>query len=165
MRVRACVCARACALARARVCVCVCVCARAHAHTHSHTHARAHTRIRTRARTHTRARAHTHVRACGRVCVSVCVCKYRSITVSQIPLVHMYINPFPKDKFDTLPNWETLQMTISNLMKWLKVFQIGRKHCGKRRNYSWRAISSFHTVFSKDLYWGKTGLVLERVKH
>ena len=27
-----------------------------------------------------------------------------------------------------------------------------RKHCGKRRNYSLRAISSFPTVFSKDLY-------------
>ena len=28
----------------------------------------------------------------------------------------------------------------------------GRKHCGKRRNCSSRAISPFSTVFSKDLY-------------
>ena len=28
----------------------------------------------------------------------------------------------------------------------------GRKHCGKRRNSSLRAISPFPTVFSKDLY-------------
>ena len=28
----------------------------------------------------------------------------------------------------------------------------GRKHCGKRRNCSLRAISPFHSVFSKDLY-------------
>ena len=28
----------------------------------------------------------------------------------------------------------------------------GKKHCGKRRNCSFRAISPFHTVFSKDLY-------------
>ena len=43
----------------------------------------------------------------------------------------------------------------------------GKKHCGKRRNCSLRAISPFPTVFSKDLYWRhvKTGLVWERVKH
>ena len=36
-------------------------------------------------------------------------------------------------------------------LKWQKVFQIGRKPCGKRRNCSLRAISTFPTVFSKDL--------------
>ena len=35
--------------------------------------------------------------------------------------------------------------------KWQKVLQTGRKHCGKRRNCSLRAISPFPTVFSKDL--------------
>ena len=29
---------------------------------------------------------------------------------------------------------------------------MGRKHCGKRRNCSLRAVSPFPTVFSKDLY-------------
>ena len=38
--------------------------------------------------------------------------------------------------------------------KWQKVLQKGRKHCGKRRNCSLRAISPFPTVFSKDLYCG-----------
>ena len=33
-----------------------------------------------------------------------------------------------------------------------KVLHTGRKHCGKRRNCSLRAISPFPTVFSKDLY-------------
>ena len=33
-----------------------------------------------------------------------------------------------------------------------KFFQKGEKHCGKRRNCSLRAISSFPIVFSKDLY-------------
>ena len=33
--------------------------------------------------------------------------------------------------------------------KWQKVFQMGRKYCGKRRNCSLRAISPFPTVFSK----------------
>ena len=36
--------------------------------------------------------------------------------------------------------------------KWHKVLQMRRKHCGKRRNCSLRAISPFPTVFSKDLY-------------
>ena len=36
--------------------------------------------------------------------------------------------------------------------KWKKVIQMGRKHCGKRRNCSLRAISPFPTVFSKSLF-------------
>ena len=36
--------------------------------------------------------------------------------------------------------------------KWRKVFQTGRKHGGKRRNCSLRAISPFPTVFSKGLF-------------
>ena len=44
--------------------------------------------------------------------------------------------------------------------------RMGRKHCGKWRNCSLRAISPFHIVFSKDLYCRhvKTGDCLERVK-
>ena len=36
--------------------------------------------------------------------------------------------------------------------KWQKVIQMGRKHCGKRKNCSLRAISPFRTVFSKGLF-------------
>ena len=36
--------------------------------------------------------------------------------------------------------------------KWQKVIQTGRKHCGKRRNCSLRAISPFPIVFSKGLF-------------
>ena len=36
--------------------------------------------------------------------------------------------------------------------KWKKVIQTGRKHCGKRRNCSLRAISPFPTVFSEGLF-------------
>ena len=36
--------------------------------------------------------------------------------------------------------------------KWEQVLLQGRKHWGKRRNCSLRAISPFPTVFSKDLY-------------
>ena len=36
--------------------------------------------------------------------------------------------------------------------KWQKVLQMGRKHCGKRRNCLLKAISPFPTLFSKDLY-------------
>ena len=35
--------------------------------------------------------------------------------------------------------------------KWQKVHQMGRKHCGKRRNCLLRAISPFPTMFSEDL--------------
>ena len=52
-------------------------------------------------------------------------------------------------------------MTISNSMK---KERMGRKHCGKRRNCSLRAISPFPTVFSKDLYCRHVGHIWERVK-
>ena len=49
----------------------------------------------------------------------------------------------------------SLQTTISNLKTLQKVMQMGRKHCGKRRNCSLRAISPFPIVFSKGLFaWG-----------
>ena len=50
--------------------------------------------------------------------------------------------------------------------KWKKVIQTGRKHCGKRRNCSLRAISPFSTVFSKGLFQGasKGVIVWEWVK-
>ena len=46
-----------------------------------------------------------------------------------------------------------------------KILQKGRKHCGKRRNFSYRAISPFPTVFSKDLYcrYVKTKGLLRKV--
>ena len=37
--------------------------------------------------------------------------------------------------------------------KWQKVIQMGRKHCGKWRNCSLRAISPFPTVFSKGMFF------------
>ena len=42
------------------------------------------------------------------------------------------------------------QFQISQKCK--KVIQTGRKHCGKRRNCSLRAISPFPTVFSKGVF-------------
>ena len=47
----------------------------------------------------------------------------------------------------------------------MTVIQMGRKHCGKRRNCLLRAVSPFPTAFSKDLHCRnvKPGLVLERV--
>ena len=61
-------------------------------------------------------------------------------------------NPLPDDKFLTLPNWKSLHTTISNLTKMAKAIQMGRKHCGKRRNCLLRAFSPFPTVFSKGLF-------------
>ena len=42
-------------------------------------------------------------------------------------------------------------MIILNLMKMTAISQKGRKHCGKRRIRSLRAISSFPIAFSKDV--------------
>ena len=46
------------------------------------------------------------------------------------------------------------------------ILQIGRKHCGKRKKCSLRAISPFPTVFSKELYYRrvKTRVCLGSVK-
>ena len=44
-----------------------------------------------------------------------------------------------------------------------KFSKTSKKHSGKRRNCSLRAISPFSTVFSKDLCLHKPGLVWERV--
>ena len=70
---------------------------------------------------------------------------------SMIIEIH-YFNPLPNDKFETRPNSNTLQTTILNLTKMAESSSMGRKHGGKRRNCSSRAISPFPTVFSKDLY-------------
>ena len=63
------------------------------------------------------------------------------------------INPFPNDKFLTLPN---LQKEFADVYSKCdengrKFSKKGRKHSGKRRNRSLCAISPFSTVFSKDL--------------
>ena len=41
---------------------------------------------------------------------------------------------------------------MSDLTKMAESYQMGRKHCGKRRNCSLRAISPFPTVFAKGLF-------------
>ena len=61
-------------------------------------------------------------------------------------------NPFQNYKFWTVPNWQSLQMTTLSLMKMAEILQKDRKYCGKSRNCSLRAISPFHTIFSKDFY-------------
>ena len=75
------------------------------------------------------------------------------------------VNPFPNDKFFTLPNGKKLQTTIIYLMEIIEN-SLNSRNCGKRRNCSSRAISPFLTVFSKDLYSRhvNTWLVWERVK-
>ena len=46
--------------------------------------------------------------------------------------------------------------------KWQKAIQTGRKHCGKRRNWSLQAISPFPTLFSKGLFpnWASKGVIV-----
>ena len=44
--------------------------------------------------------------------------------------------------------------------KWQKAIQAGRKHCGKRRNCSLRAISPFPTVFSACFQGASKGVIV-----
>ena len=77
------------------------------------------------------------------------------------------INPFPNDKFYTLPKFKEFAKENYKYDENGRKFSICvEKQCGKRRNCSSRAISPFPTVFSKDLYCRhvKTQLVWERVK-
>ena len=79
----------------------------------------------------------------------------------EFPLTHYHTTNFRLFQTERVCR---LKFQISQ--KWQKVIQMGRKHYGKRRNCSSRAISSFPTVFSKDLYCRhvKPGLVWERAK-
>ena len=63
-----------------------------------------------------------------------------------------FFNPFPNDKFRLFHTERVCKRRFQIGLKWQKVLQTGRKHCGKKRNCSLRAISPFPTVFSKDLY-------------
>ena len=84
------------------------------------------------------------------------------------------VNPLPGDKVldwsklkqiadDILTHYQTTNFRLFQServcrrqfqiwRKWKKVIQTYRKHCGKRRNCSLRAISPFSTVFSTGLF-------------
>ena len=65
---------------------------------------------------------------------------YTCLTLSETP----NFRPFQTER--------VYRRQFQTCWKWKKVIQTGRKHCGKRRNCSLRAISPFPTVFSKDWY-------------
>ena len=65
--------------------------------------------------------------------------------------------PFPLTHYQTtnfrlFQTKEVCRRQLQIWRKWQKVIQTGRKHCGKRRNYSLWAISPFPKVFSKGLF-------------
>ena len=62
------------------------------------------------------------------------------------------VNPFPNHKIlDSSKLKGVCRRQFWGWWKGEKVLIRGRKHCGKRRNCSFQAISPFPTVFSKDL--------------
>ena len=75
------------------------------------------------------------------------------------------INPFPNDKFQTLPNSKSLQTTISNLMKMAESFPNRSKTMWEKEVLLVKSNFPFPTLFSKDLYRRcmKNRFVLERV--
>ena len=80
-----------------------------------------------------------------------------------IKLVWIFIQiKLMKDRFHHLLHYQTpyfrlfqtekvCRRQFQTWPKWQKAIQTGRKHCGKKRNCSLRAISPFPTVFSKGL--------------
>ena len=108
---------------------------------------------------------HTHIQKVSEVFM-LCTngCPDRLLFTGQSQVLSS-LNPFPNDKFFTLPNSKHRQTTILNLTKMAESSLTGRKHCGKRINCSLRAISPFPTVFSRGTAdTEKPGLVWERVK-
>ena len=71
------------------------------------------------------------------------------ITYRENPLLLAPLNPL---KFGLFQTEGVCRRQFQILWKRDKVLYKGRKHCGKRRNCSLRAISPFPSVFSKDLY-------------
>ena len=69
------------------------------------------------------------------------------IAVSTKPLTH-----YQTTNFRLFQTERVCRRQFEIWQKWQKVIQRGRKHCGKRRNCSLRAISPFPTVFSKGLF-------------
>ena len=63
------------------------------------------------------------------------------------PLTHYQTTNFRLFQIERLYRWQ-----FKIWRKSQKAIQTGRKHCGKRRNCSLRAISPFPTVFSKGLF-------------
>ena len=70
-------------------------------------------------------------------------CKEKSIYCKQ------RINPFPNDKFQTLPNCESLLVTISNLMKGQEVLPMIRTHWEKEKLLVTSNFSFSISVFKK----------------
>ena len=65
----------------------------------------------------------------------------------------IFLNPFPKQQIlDCSKLKEFADDNFKFVGNGRKLSKTGRKHCGKRRNCSLRAISPFPTVFSKGLY-------------
>ena len=77
--------------------------------------------------------------------------------VSLVPDLHcspaQVVNLFPKQQIlDSSKLKEVADNNFEYDKNAGKFTKKGRKHCGKRRNCSLRAISPFPTVFSKDLH-------------
>ena len=64
------------------------------------------------------------------------------------------INPFPNDKFETLPNWKSLQTTISSLMKMAEFSKWVDNTVGKGEiaHYEKFLLFPLFFFFLKDLY-------------
>ena len=91
---------------------------------------------------------HENVALFGNGLIHFCNSLY--LTLSQMTNFRLFqLKEFADDNFKFDKNDRKYNKRVENIVG---KGEIARKHCGKRRNCSLRAISPFPTVFSKDLY-------------
>ena len=100
---------------------------------------------------------HTHIQQnyiAATISRSLRACSTRKLFVSffLITKVHTIIYTISDLTFSETTNFRLFQTQRVCRQKWQKILQMGRNYCWKRRNCSFRAISFFPKVFSKDLY-------------
>ena len=75
-----------------------------------------------------------------------------SLEESKIGRLVMGLTHYETTNFRLFQTERVCRQQFQIWRKWQKVIQKGRKHCGKRRNCSLRAISPFPRVFSKGFF-------------
>ena len=82
-----------------------------------------------------------------------CVVKVKAyLYVVVIPILSLFLTHYQTTNFRLFETERVCRRQFQISRKWQKCIQMGRKHCGKRRNCSLRAISPFPKVFSKGLF-------------
>ena len=77
---------------------------------------------------------------------------YNSVKFGKFGVIRYFHGPSQTTNFILFQTEKVCRRQFQICSKWWKALQTGRKHCGKRRNCSSRAISTFPPVFSKGFF-------------